>query len=475
MTYTYNPQQSIFYDDDPGEKLDPAYLIGIFKRKIRFFVVPFFLVTMLGFGLIEIQRPIYRSEGRILVESPEIPPDLVRPTITEVAEERVQIIQQRILARDNLLAVANKYNLFAHEHGSMSGTELLDSIRSRVDIKPVEPNVEPEKRSTAPTIAFTLSFEYEVPEIAMKVANEFLTEILSEDASKRTKSATETTKFLEREVKRLQGEHDAVIAQLAAAQQRNQQQQQQLLSQQASDSDVDEEQPDAEELKTQQKHLADLEAALAQKSSVYAAEHPVIKDLQRNIAELKRIISSAPQPPPARKKRSAAPANARVEDVDLLVLERQEANVERNLEEAAHKLEAARLGESMERGQQGERLQVIEQPSLPQKPVRPQKLKWFAVAVALAGVIGIGCVILAETFDDTLRGSRELVRIIDRQLIVTIPYLPVPGEELRTRLNLVLLCAGLVGVLAVAIAIAVAQGVSIDFNFNSASRLGKLL
>ena len=93
---------------------------------------------MIGFGIVAIQRPIYRAEGKILVESPEIPPDLVHPTITEVANERVQVIQQRIMARDNLMAVVNKFNLFSREREWMSGTELLDLIRSRMEIKPVD-------------------------------------------------------------------------------------------------------------------------------------------------------------------------------------------------------------------------------------------------------------------------------------------------------------------------------------------------
>ena len=53
MLQTYSPQQSVLYED-PGEKFDPAYIVGVFQRKIRFFVVPFFFVTMLGFGIVEI-------------------------------------------------------------------------------------------------------------------------------------------------------------------------------------------------------------------------------------------------------------------------------------------------------------------------------------------------------------------------------------------------------------------------------------
>ena len=53
-----------------------------------------------------------RPKGEILVESPEIPTDLVEPTVTAAATERIQVIQQRLMARDSLLPIVEKFNLF---------------------------------------------------------------------------------------------------------------------------------------------------------------------------------------------------------------------------------------------------------------------------------------------------------------------------------------------------------------------------
>ena len=64
------------------------------------------------------------------------------------------------------------------------------------------------------TFAFTVKFEYEVPDVAVKVTNEFLTEILSADASRRTSTASETTKLVEQQVKQARDQHDAVVAQI---------------------------------------------------------------------------------------------------------------------------------------------------------------------------------------------------------------------------------------------------------------------
>jgi capsular polysaccharide biosynthesis protein len=422
--------------DDYGQGIDLPYIIGIVKRRIFYFALPFLVVVMLGIGVVAIQRPIYRAEGKILVESPEIPPELVHPTITEVANERVQVIQQRIMARDDLMALVNKFDLFTRERQWMSSTELLDLMRSRMEIKPVEIGA---VRTNNPTIAFTLSFDYEDPAVAARVANEFLTSILSADATTRTNNASETTKFLEREVTRLQGERDAILSQMAAIKQQ-----------------PDPDQTQSDDYKEQQKNLVEAQAQLVQATSVYSDEHPVVKNLRKKIAAIKRAIATAPQP-------SGPQETSKSSQLNLQVLQGREVELGKSMDDANQKLRVARLGESMERGQQGERLRVIEQPSVPQKPVRPQRVKWYAVAFALAGMIGAGSVFAAEMLDSSIRGSRELARVVDRHLIVSIPYFATPGELYRRRRNFILLCTGLIAVFAGLVAVAVVRGVSIDF------------
>jgi uncharacterized protein involved in exopolysaccharide biosynthesis len=206
----------------------------------------------------------------------------------------------------------------------------------------------------------------------------------------------------------------------------------------------------------QQKSLTDAQAELVQMSAVYSDEHPAVKNLKKKIAAMKRAIAAMPP-------EAAETAKAPSQDVNVSLLERHEVELAKDLDDASRKLGIARLGESMERGQQGERLQVIEQPSVPQKPVRPQTLKWYAVAFALAGMIGAGCVFATEMLDGSIRGSRDLARVIDKHLIISIPYLSTPGEEYRRRRKLVLLCLAIVALLTAVIIVAVVKGVSIDF------------
>lgn len=408
---TYNPQQPALYEEQE-QGFDLEYFLGVAKRRIFYFVVPFLVIVLGGAAVIKMLPKIYRAEGEILVESPAVAPDLVRPTITELAGERFAIFKERAVAASNLLAIIDKFDLFPRGRASLSQSQLLDLMRSRIDIKPVTFQL----NSNLPTFAFSVAFEYEVPDIALKVTDEFLNQILNEDTSRRTSSAAETSRVLEQEVRRLEDQHDALVARIEAAKQRP----------------PDQGQAASEEASTQMKALAALEAELVEKSSVYSDEYPVVKDLKRKIAALKRTIASAP---------AAAvtddPANK--PDVATEVLLQQERDLEKNLEDANQKLTIARLGESLERNQQAEHLQVIAYPDLPDKPIRPNKLKLFALVIAAAGAIGAGVAFATEMLDGTIRRPRDLAKVFDRHAIVAIPYLSTVADNRRKRGKLIVL------------------------------------
>ena len=233
-------------------------------------------------------------------------------------------------------------------------------------------------------------------------------------------------------------QYDGVLAQLQAIKQ-------QPLGQQDALS---------EEAQAQLKALADLETDLVQKSSVYSDEHPVIKKLKKDIATLKHEIAATPQ-------KAVGPQS---NDKDAaLILQQQEVLIGKNLDDAQNKLAMARLGENLEKNQQAEHMQIIQYPELPGAPVRPKKILWFAIALGLAGLIGVATVFVTEMLDRTIRTKKELTRFLDPRLIVTVPYLERVGEPRRRRVKFVLLCLTLVTVMGVATAAFVIKQRPIDF------------
>src|ERR1700676_5455858 len=106
--------------EDGGQGLKFSHYIEILRRRIFYFLIPFGLVSVIGLYLAAIQKPSYLSEGKILVESQVIAPDLVRPVVTATAGERINVIQQRVLTRDNLLSIANKFGLFPQQSEALN-------------------------------------------------------------------------------------------------------------------------------------------------------------------------------------------------------------------------------------------------------------------------------------------------------------------------------------------------------------------
>jgi uncharacterized protein involved in exopolysaccharide biosynthesis len=250
---------------------------------------------------------------------------------------------------------------------------------------------------------FTVGFEYSDPQTASRVANELVTRILAEDLRDRTSRATDTTKFLAREVQKLQADNAAIDAKIASAK----------LSRAKSGSNAAD-QPAAQ--------LAQLKMELAQKSALYSDRHPVMQSLKRQIEAIEKVVV----PPVQTGTDALAP---------LEELETQQENIQKNLEAASAKLAAARLGETLEKDQQSEKLEVIEQPTAPQEPIRPNRPKIAGTALFLALAAGGGLVFLLELADKGIRRSSDIFGIVDSRLVIAIPYITTQAELQRQKLR----------------------------------------
>jgi protein tyrosine kinase modulator len=393
------------YDVDE-QGLDPSHYFEILKKRKFYILVPFLVVAAVGFAVVMLWPPTYLSEGKILVESQQIPTDLVRPTVTATARERLQVIEQRVMTRDNVLAIMDKYQIFADRRDVLSRTELLDLMRENIRIKSVDVD-QLRARENRTTIALTVGFTNRRPDIATKVANDLITLFLNA-----------------REVQRLETELGSVENKIS-----------ELKRQQRSaplpEGGVAAQNP-------QLAVLATLKAELAGKSAIYAKSHPEIKRLKGQIEAIEKTNLSAPPSEPARTAGLGPQVDPAVLDaLDALITQRK--SIQDNLDEAAKKFSAARLGENLERDQFSERLEVLEQAIMPQKPIKPDRPKLLALAFVAAVMAGFAGVFAVETFDRTIRGSRDLLKIIDGNLLVAIPYISTRAELRRKKSKVALI------------------------------------
>jgi uncharacterized protein involved in exopolysaccharide biosynthesis len=178
------------------------YISIVWRRKF-YLLIPFVVVLSITIVTVFVLPPVYNSTGTILIESQQIPKELIQSTVTSFADERIQIIKQRIMTSQQLLGIIKKFNLYADKISTTARSKILEDMRDRIFIDRVSANVKNRRNRASALIAFTVSFEHRNAETAQRVANELVTLFLDENIKSRTIRAEETSDFLKKESERL--------------------------------------------------------------------------------------------------------------------------------------------------------------------------------------------------------------------------------------------------------------------------------
>jgi len=173
-------------------------LYNFWQRRGTFFLtVAAFLVATVALAVL--LPPTYRSTATILIEQQEIPQDLVRSAITSFADQRIQVISQRVMTTQNLLVLIDRYHLYQDIRLTKPREVLMQRMRDDVALKMISADVIDPRNGhpTQATIAFSISYQNQSPELALKVASDLTTLYLNENLTERTKSAEQTSAFFE--------------------------------------------------------------------------------------------------------------------------------------------------------------------------------------------------------------------------------------------------------------------------------------
>ncbi len=183
--------------------------------------------------------PTYTSGATILIEQQEIPQELVRSAVTSFADQRIQVISQRVMTTQNLLSLIDRYNLYPEIRLNKPREVLLQAMRNDISMRMISADViDPRSgRPTQATIAFSVNYQSHSPDLAVKVANDLTSLYLNENLTSRTQMAEQTTSFFSEEAKRQQDRIDALDKKLAEFKQKHEDRMpdMQLLNTQVSD------------------------------------------------------------------------------------------------------------------------------------------------------------------------------------------------------------------------------------------------
>ncbi len=186
------------------EKTLQDYLAILSRRKVSM-ITTMLIVFLIGIVVALVWPPTYRSSATILIKEQDIPSDLVRSTVTSYAAQRIQTISQRVMTRNNLMQIIEKYNLYEKERKRKTTEEVIEEMRDDIGLNMISADVvDPRSgRPTTAAIAFTLSYEGDNPASTQKVAGELTSLFLAENLKTRKEKASETYVFLTDETDKL--------------------------------------------------------------------------------------------------------------------------------------------------------------------------------------------------------------------------------------------------------------------------------
>jgi polysaccharide chain length determinant protein (PEP-CTERM system associated) len=468
---------------------------AIFFRRIWVVVIPAVALAVLAFTISLFLPARYTSETVVLVEEPTVPENFVKPVIGGDVNRRLATMQEQILSRTRLQQIIEKFGLDREDTGHAPMEELVVRLRKNITVSPVRPMAET-RASGLP--GFTVSVVAREAYLAQQICSEITSFFMQQNVLLRQRRAEDTTEFLTTQLedsKRKLDEQDAKLAvfqrhymgelpdqmqtnfsvltglssQLEAASQAlNRAQQDKIFVQ----SMLDQQQAAAKassqivaDPEMLQKQLATLQEQLATLRAHYTEQHPDVRKVKKDIAQLEKVIGTPSAVSQDAKTAHAEEQNtlespqvrqwrAQLQQLEVTIRDKtaQQAEIQDQINKLQGRLQLtpsiaqeykaltrdyqtalniyndllkkqseSEMATDLERRQEGEQFRVLDAPSLPEKPSFPNHLV-FCFGGFFGGLgLGLGIAFLLEAQDTALHTERDVERLLKLPTLAMIP------------------------------------------------------
>ena len=459
------------------------YYLLLLLRHPFYALLPALLIATAGtYTIMKAPRPFY-SEGLMVMEFQQIPSSLVSPT---VANDGLRFIEQRVLSRANLVALAERLDVFPEESPPLTASSIANAMRDNITLRQT---ILDSSEGGSRSASVVVGFKHSDPQKAVDVASHLIAMVVDENRRLRQSRASEATQFLRKEVdaladrlERREGEWTAeaqeqadlqpgrLPTQLIDLQARQEEIKivQQALSAGEAELRLLETQVEvglqaagpAGQLKAE---LDRQKAEFADKQLIYTPQHPQMRQLRQKLdeavqeyeaflqrqesdpaaspstslpADLSLLVERLNQAKPRQEaletrltllqQRSAelkeAIAKTTVAEKSLERIEAEREALQRNLDDMKARLATAMMGERLEQREAGLHIEVLEQPTLPTSPSGPRRLIMLAAVAMVAAGAGMASLIIFDFTDRRVRGAFDLATVFDGHTVVMVPH-----------------------------------------------------
>lgn len=477
------------------QDFDLKFYLSLFWRRFPLFLFVWALISVLGVAVAILLPEKYKSVASILVESEQIQGS----TVIVGPSEQIQVVEQQMMTRSNLLELADRFGVFENRP-DYSPSKLVEAMEDATEFRQLQ--LGRQQRGVQNAIAFTVSFSANSGPLAARVANEFVTQILDLNQTRRIDTAEANLEFYEGEDVRLNQELSDLEIQISNFKTENQMSlpqllefnQDQLISLKANLGRLEEEERELNDQRNQliraienpeliqgedtqispeERELSRLESERATLRLTFSENNPKVRNIDLQIKSLKARIAQQNggngilEQRVSRMELALEQLDRRflilreqrdevLEEISRLEtavtktpevertlngLERKYSSLRAQYSENEIQLAAAKKGRIIEDTGKGERFRIIEQPSVPDEAEGPGKLVIAAGGVAGGFAIAFGLVVLLELLNRSIRRPAELVSGLGLQPFATVPYIITAREIRRRRLSIIAMLA----------------------------------
>ncbi|RBW61615.1 DUF874 domain-containing protein [Phaeobacter gallaeciensis] len=390
------------------------------RRALLIFVV-IVLGTLVSLGLALSKTHEYESAEVLQIVQPKIADDFAKSTVDGSSARRLQMIQQRLMARDMVLEIADRLGVFADQPYKRD-SEKVAIIRQAVKIEGVA--AARDGYTDDGTISvLTITARMPTPELAQRLAHEFGTRTIELSKQSRREKANETLAFFQAQEQTLAAEISALEDEITKYRNDNNLslpgsvafRREEIATINSGLLEIARERIEVErgmELveKNERRATADrLRGDFQEKLATLDAQSELLLAKKR---ELEQLIESSPG------------------------IERRLASYDRRLTQLRDEMERiagrrtdAELGLRLEDDRQAERLTVIEEAVQPDFPVTESRKKKAVVGAGLSVFVAFALAIFLDIRNPVLRSSAQVERELGFKPVVTVPYLDTSARK----------------------------------------------
>jgi polysaccharide biosynthesis transport protein len=471
-------------DFDSSSSLSSEDLLSVVRRRRWLIFLSVFFCWLAAWVIGWLWPKTYQSEAVLLVEQQKVPEQYVPSNVTMDLQDRLAAVTQQVLSRTRLESVIERWHLYSGSPGLwrlLHARDPIEEIREDVKIELVD--LDRKDRSSGSLTAFKIFYAAESPELAQQV-NKELTDLFLQDNANAEQLSESTTAFLGSQLAAARGkleEQEAAVrdfkaqhlGDLPSQMESNVQILSGLQSQlQATQLELDRARQqklylDSLRQQYQSAESEDLNSQLANLRSRYTDNYPDIIALKEKIAKRDQLLNqiaaqAGAKPGAAKPSELTLQIQGQIEAVQLEIetnlkkekqlerqiaayqsrlnltpgTEQQLADISRGYEESKAEYDSllkkqsqSELAANLEKGQEGKYFKILDPPNLPSRPFAPNHfliaLKGLAAGIALGFILAA----LAELMDLRIRKEKDLEAFVSAQLLVGIPHISYPGEE----------------------------------------------